>query len=146
MNKFNRYKNLMVTIHSYHYIPYLEKPQRFDLSCFSFERIILFYCTQYFNVRSCFFRRLNTANLEREDIVMKKKLTGTLLLALLVALMSFAAVPVAAASFRYVPTKTTRLTAVTCMSRKTVYGRESARKQATEGLYRTVIPCIIRRG
>ena len=104
MNKFNRYKNLMVTIHSYHYIPYLEKPQRFDLSCFSFERIILFYCTQYFNVRSCFFRRLNTANLEREDIVMKKKLTGTLLLALLVALMSFAAVPVAAASFRYVPT------------------------------------------
>ena len=104
MNKFNRYKNLMVTIHSYHYIPYLEKPQRFDLSCFSFERIILFYCTQYFNVRSCFFRRLNTANLEREDIVMKKKLTGTLLLALLAALMSFAAVPVAAASFRYVPT------------------------------------------
>lgn len=104
MNKFNRYKNLMVTIHSYHYIPYLEKPQRFDLSCFSFERIILFYCTQYFNVRSCFFRRLDTANLEREDIVMKKKLTGTLLLALLVALMSFAAVPVAAASFRYVPT------------------------------------------
>ena len=104
MNKFNRYKNLMVTIHSYHYIPYLEKPQRFDLSCFSFERIILFYCTQYFNVRSCFFRRLNTANLEREDIIMKKKLTGTLLLALLAALMSFAAVPVAAASFRYVPT------------------------------------------
>ena len=104
MNKFNRYKNLMVTIHSYHYIPYLEKPQRFDLSCFSFERIILFYCTQYFNVRSCFFRRLDTANLEREDIVMKKKLTGTLLLALLAALMSFAAVPVAAASFRYVPT------------------------------------------
>ena len=104
MNKFNRYKNLMVTIHSYHYIPYLEKPQRLDLSCFSFERIILFYCTQYFNVRSCFFRRLNTANLEREDIVMKKKLTGTLLLALLAALMSFAAVPVAAASFRYVPT------------------------------------------
>ena len=104
MNKFNRYKNLMVTIHSYHYIPYLEKPQSFDLSCFSFERIILFYCTQYFNVRSCFFRRLNTANLEREDIVMKKKLTGTLLLALLAALMSFAAVPVAAASFRYVPT------------------------------------------
>ena len=104
MNKFNRYKNLMVTIHSYHYIPYLEKPQRFDLSCFSFERIILFYCTQYFNVRSCFFFFFYTANLEREDIVMKKKLTGTLLLALLVALMSFAAVPVAAASFRYVPT------------------------------------------
>lgn len=35
---------------------------------------------------------------------MKKKLTGTLFLALLVAVMSFAAVPVAAATFRYVPT------------------------------------------
>ena len=35
---------------------------------------------------------------------MKKKLTGTLFLALLITLMSFAAVPVAAASFQYVPT------------------------------------------
>ena len=35
---------------------------------------------------------------------MKKKLTGTLFLALLITLMSFAAVPVVAASFQYVPT------------------------------------------
>ena len=35
---------------------------------------------------------------------MKKNITGTLFLALLIALMSFAAVPVAAATFRYVPT------------------------------------------
>jgi hypothetical protein len=42
--------------------------------------------------------------MEREGIIMKKKHTRALFLALLVALMSFAAVPVAAATFQYVPT------------------------------------------
>jgi uncharacterized protein YxeA len=80
------------------YISNWVKSQTFDFSCFSFERIILF------SYAKIFFRRFDGMNQEREEIIMKKKLTGALFLALLVALMSFAAVPAAAATFRYVPT------------------------------------------